>query len=288
MSMSISLVLPARARPWLDRGGRVSALKLLTFVALFAPLLWIILQWRLNWLGSKPVTEAIHQTGLWSVRFLLVTFAVTPLRFIGAWPKLFLVRRMLGLAALAYALLHLVLYVVQEAYNIPHVIAEIVLRFYLTIGFVALLALVALGVTSTDAMISRMGHVWHLLHRAMYAVIPVALLHFFIQSKIDVTEAVLMAGLFFLLLLYRLARRSGYELTPLALLAIAVVGGLATMATEGIWYGAATGVPALAVLKANFDVSYTIRPGWWVMLAGATLAGLRACRPAPSRRRARA
>ena len=80
---------PVFLTPWLDRAGRLSPHKLLTFIALFGPALWIIVQWRFSWLGSKPVTEAIHQTGLWAVRFLLLSLAVTPLREIydGAYAR---------------------------------------------------------------------------------------------------------------------------------------------------------------------------------------------------------
>lgn len=284
---STAPIRPTFSWPWQDRAGRLSPLKLVTFVGLFLPAAWIILEWRFNWLGAKPVTEALHQCGLWAVRFLCMTLAVTPFRFIGNWPKLFLVRRMLGLAALAYAVIHILLYVVQEAYDIPKVLWEVVLRFYLTIGAVALIGLIALGATSTDAMIRRLGALWHRLHRVIYALVVLALIHFFIQSKIDVTEAVLMAGLFGLLMIYRLMRRFGVSYDWLRLGVAALIGGALTMATEALWYGLATGVPGTAVLRANLDFSYVIRPGWWVLGAGLCVALLPLVRPQkPARRRA--
>ncbi|OJY35815.1 MAG: hypothetical protein BGP06_02915 [Rhizobiales bacterium 65-9] len=270
--------------PWRDRAGRLSPLKLVVFLALLLPGLWILLQWRLDWLGSKPITEALHQCGLWAARLLGVTLAVTPFRYIGNWPKLFLVRRMLGLGALAYAILHVSLYVVQEAYDVPHVLSEIVLRFYLTIGAIGVVGLIILGATSTDATIRRMGAAWHRLHLLIYPISALALLHFFIQTKINVYEAVLTTGLFVLLILYRLMRRFGLAYTPLSLLAAAAAGGALTMAIEALWYGLATGVPGLAVLKANLNFDIAIRPGWWVALAGAGVALLRLARPAPPSR----
>lgn len=285
MTATAAALRPSVIAPWRDRAGRVSWLKLATFIGLFAPLVWIIAQWRLGWLGPKPATEALHQAGLWSVRFLTLTLAVTPLRFIGNWPRLFLVRRMLGLAALAYVLLHVALYVVQEAYDIPKVLWEIVLRFYLTIGAVAVICLIALGATSTDAMVRRLGAAWHRLHSLIYPIAAIALLHFFIQSKIDVTEAVLMMGLTLLLLIYRGMRRVGTGYSGWTLAAAAIVGTIATMLIEAAWYGLATGAPGLAVLKANLDFSYVIRPAWWVGAAGLLVAALKIARPTPKRAR---
>jgi sulfoxide reductase heme-binding subunit YedZ len=87
---------------------------------------------------------------------------------------------------------------------------------------------------------------------------------------------------------YRLMRRFGIGYSPLWLAAVAVLGAPATMLLEAAWYGAATGVPPLAVLKANLDFSFTIRPGWWVGLVGLAVAGLRLLRPAPNKTRTRA
>lgn len=280
---------PARPRlslsaPWRDRAGRLSLLKAIIFAGLFIPALWIMLQGSLGWLGAKPVTEALHQCGLWAVRFLGFSLAVTPLRFIGNWPKLFLVRRMLGLAALGYVVAHLALYLVQEAYDVPHVLWEIVLRFYLTIGAIAVVGLIALGATSTDAMVRRLGETWNRLHRLVYVIAALALLHFFIQTKIDVYEAVLTTGLFGLAMIYRLMRRFRIAYTPWSLTGAAILTGFLTMAIEASWYALATGVPGLAVLKANLSFDIAIRPGWWVMLAGLCVAALKIARPSPPAR----
>ena len=148
----------------------------------------------------------------------MMSLAVTPLRRIANWPKLILVRRMLGLTALFYALdasdaLH-----IDLKLDIYRVVTEIALRFYLTIGFVALLALIALGSTSTDAAIKRLGRNWNRLHKIVYSIGLLAAFHFFIQSKADVYEPTLMAGFFLLLMFYRLAHWRGFSLTsPLVL-----------------------------------------------------------------------
>ncbi len=271
--------------PWLDRAGRLSWLKLVVFAALFAPGLWIALRFAQGALGPKPVTEAIHRTGTWAIYFLLLSLAVSPLRRLGAWGKLIAVRRMLGLAVLAYACAHLTLYVVDEHGNIVRVVSEIVLRFYLTIGFVALLGFAVLGSTSTDGMIRRLGPGrWNRLHSVVYGLGLLALWHFALQSKLDVTQPVLMAGLFLLLMGYRVLQARGLAETVWALLALSVAAALGDAMVEAGWYRIVNHVPMERVLEANFDFSDTLRPAWWVLIAGLATVALRLARPLWARR----
>jgi methionine sulfoxide reductase heme-binding subunit len=263
--------------PWLDRAGRLSVLKLAVFLAVLGPGLWVAGLWATGGLGPKPVTEAIHQTGDWSLRLLVATLAVTPLRRIGAWPKLILVRRILGLAALGYALVHLSLYALDQAFDLARVASEIVLRFYLTLGFAALLGMAALGATSTDAAVRRMGPAWHRLHRAVYPIAVLALVHMTLQSKLDVTDAILWSGLFGLLIGHRGLHRAGLAEKPWALPGLAVAAALLTAGLEAGWYALATGVEAALVLAANLDFA-EIRPGWWVLAAGMALSLVAAAR----------
>ena len=270
------MMLPlALAPPWNDRAGRFSALKMAVMLACLAPALWLAVQAGAGWLGTKPVTEAIHQSGDWAVRFLLVSLAVTPLRHVAQWPQLISVRRMLGVTALGYALLHLGLYAVQQSFDVVKIASEIVLRFYLTIGFVALMGLIVLGLTSTDAMIRRLGaQQWNALHKIVYGLAVLALVHFFLQSKLDVTQPVLMAGFFFWLMGFRLMRRFKLSISGISLGLLAVAAAMLTALVEAGWYAGMTGAGALQVLAANLDFGLTIRPAWWVLAAGLGLAGL--------------
>ena len=127
------------------------------------------------------------------MRFLLLSLAVTPLRRIANYPKLILVRRMLGLTVLAYGVVHLGLYVVDQNFILSKVVSEIVSRFYLTIGFVALLGLTVLGITSTDGMIRRLGKAWPRLHKSVYLIAILGLIHYYLQAKIDVSDPVYVA-----------------------------------------------------------------------------------------------
>lgn len=260
--------------PWNDRAGRLSALKLATLAGAILP--GLVLAWWLatGTAGAKPVTTAIHTTGDWAIRFLIISLAVTPLRRIAQWPKLHQVRRMLGLTALVYALIHLMSYVVEQAFDLGQVASEIVLRVYLLIGFVALVGLALLGATSTDAMIRRLGRNWNRLHAIVYPVAALGILHFFMQTKIDVWQPTLMAGFFMLLMACRIAPRAGFALSPLNLAILAALAVPATMAVEYLWYALATGVPAERVFLANFAFGVAIRPSWWVGLAGLGLAAI--------------
>lgn len=269
--------------PWCDRQGNFSTLRLAAFLVTLLPALLILYAAWTHQLGSKPWTEAIHRTGTWAVRLLILSLAISPLRRLLEWGKLIGVRRMLGLSVMAYALGHLALYCIDMAFDWGLIVSEIVKRFYLTIGFVALLGLVALGITSTDGMIRRLGKNWQRLHNLVYPIAAVALLHFALQSKIDVTEPVLMCGLFVLLLFYRgMFRRKLKPSLPL-LIGLAVLAGLATALLEAGWYAVASGVAPWLVLQANADIlTYwdyaSIRPAHWVALAGIAVALVRAVR----------
>lgn len=269
-----------RLLPWYDRTGHFSALRLAVFAAVLAPALWLVIATFEHALGPRPDTEAIHQTGLWAVRFLAVTLAVTPLRYATRFNRLAGLRRMLGLSVLFYALLHLGLYGLSLHGNLPRIASEIVLRLYLTIGFVAFCGLVALGVTSTDAMIRRLGaQRWGLLHKTVYVIAALGTVHFFMQSKLDVSEPIIMAGIFALLLAERLSRRLVGDLSVPAQCALAGAAALATAGGEALWYSHKTSAPILMILSANLDFSYTVRPAWYVLAAGAVLVIARLARP---------
>jgi len=223
-------------------------------------------------LGSRPVSAAIHFTGLWALRFLWLSLLVTPLQRLFDWPKLFFARRILGLAALAYALMHLGLFVVDQ--GVAKAAQEIVLRVYLVIGATALAVLLALGATSFNRAIRAMGQMrWKRLHRLVYPAAVLAVVHFFFQSKLDVTEPTLMAGILIWLfgcrLLFGVVKRPG----ALALGGLAAASALLTAWAEMAWYGLMTRVDPWRVWEANFSFVLGPRPAWWVLAGGLALAG---------------
>ncbi len=274
--------------PWTDRKGRFDALRAGCFTLVLVPAAILAFQAFAHQLGSKPWTQAVHDTGTWALRILVITLAVTPLRRILDWNRLIGIRRMLGLSALAYALAHLSLYCIDLAFDWGLIVSEIVKRFYLIVGITALTGLVALGATSTDGMIRRLGSArWQLLHRLVYLIAMLGLFHFALQAKIDVTQPVLLAGLFALLMAYRGVNRLGIPLSFGSLALTALGAGLATALTETAWYAFATGASAWLIFQANADIVVyqdwtALRPGHWVALVGLGLAFVHLWRrPAP-------
>jgi sulfoxide reductase heme-binding subunit YedZ len=260
--------------PFTDRTGSFSWLKTLTLAGLAAPAFYIAYRYWASALGPLPVKAALLECGLWAVRFLIITLALTPAQRILNWPKLALVRRMTGIGAFSYAATHFTLFIVNSKFDLGFVASEIVLRFYLTIGFVALFGFCLLAATSTDWAIRKLGRRWKQLHRIVYGIAGLALLHFFMQSKIDVSQATMMAGFFFTLMIYRLAIRRRIALSAATLAWCAAAGSLATALAEFAWYRLATGVDAWRIAEANFMVAYGLRPAAIVLLAGLGVAAL--------------
>lgn len=258
--------------PITDRTGRFSPLKTVALVAFMAPAVSLVIRYGLQDLGPLPVKEAIHVSGLWAIRFLIGTLALTPAMRISNWPKLALIRRMTGVASFAYALLHFALYIGSAKFALGFVVTEIASRFYLLIGFTTLVGLSLLAATSTDAALRRLGRHWKQLHRIVYGLAILGSWHFFLQSKIDVSEATLMLGLFLLLMLYRLAiwRRLGLSAPVLA--GAAAAGAALTAVLEFAWYGLVTGVDPWRIAAANLMLNYGIRPAVGVFLAGLAIA----------------
>lgn len=243
-------------------------------------------------LGARPLIQVIHFVGDWAIRLLLLSLAVTPARRLFNAPKLLLTRRTLGLGAAALIGVHFVVYLVDVG-NLATAASEIVLRIYLTIGFVAVLAFAALSATSWDGAIRRLGATrWNRLHQLVYPATALALLHFFMQQKLDVTQPVLMTGLFVWLMGWRVLQAYGRGTGFLNLLALAAASGLLTALIEAGWYAAATGIDPVRVLQANLSFAYAISPSWWVAGAGLAVAVLSdialRLRPLPVRRTARA
>ncbi len=276
--------------PWNDYSGRLSPLKLVVFVALFIPAGWVLFAYGFGLLGARPLNEAIHQIGLWTIRLIFLALAVTPLRHILQSPQLILIRRMIGVAAFAYVLIHFLLFAASEMFDLEKVASEIVHRVYLTIGFAALLGLAALAATSTDGMIRRLGGKrWQLLHRLVYAIAVLAVIHYCFQSKLDLWEPTIMAGLLgwllgYRLLLWRFGKRGHLALPWVGALSLAAEVG--TALGEALYFRLAFHADLARVLEANFSSQTGIRPAVIVLAVGLAIAAAGALRAitAPSTR----
>jgi sulfoxide reductase heme-binding subunit YedZ len=258
---------------WRDRRGDVSVLRIVTLLVLITPVIIALVDAQAIARGARPINDLIHRTGYWALIFLLASLAVTPLRRIARFGGLINVRRMIGVAAFCYAAAHIGLYVADQMYDLAKVASEIARRVYLTIGFTALLGLAALAVTSTDGMVKRLSaQVWQRLHQVVYVIASLALIHYFQQTKADVSVPTLTAGVFGWLIGYRLLiklKRTRGEPSPWSLLALSVTVAVLTFLFEAIGIGLVFNVSPLRVLETAFDFDpATIRPGWFVLGAG--------------------
>lgn len=169
----------------------------------FALLLWNATQGRL---GANPIEAITHNTGDWALRFLLITLAVTPLRRLSGWHALIRLRRMLGLFAFFYALLHLSTWLVlDQFFDLQAMIDDIIDRPYITVGMASFVILAVLAATSTNGMIKRLGgRAWRRLHRLVYVAAVGGVLHYLWLVKADIREPVIYGSILFVLLAYRL------------------------------------------------------------------------------------
>jgi sulfoxide reductase heme-binding subunit YedZ len=189
-------------------------LKPLGFIAALGPMAWLAWHgWVLSQapgsdaLGADPVKTIQVTTGLSTLVFLLLTLAVSPVRKLTHYGELIRVRRMLGLFAFTYALLHAVTYFVFDQSLDPGLIwADTVKHPRIAVGFVAFLLLIPLAVTSTDKMIRRLGKRWGRLHRLIYVATALSVLHYLMVQKLDIREGLIYFAVFGGLMLFRLRR----------------------------------------------------------------------------------
>jgi methionine sulfoxide reductase heme-binding subunit len=259
---------------WNDRQGRFSPLKSATLALALVPAVVIAYWFFTGALLPLSIKNALHLVGDWAVRFLILTLALTPLQRIFNYPKLAMVRRMLGVTAFAYALSHFILYIININYDLNMLVSEITHRFYLTIGFIALLGLSALAATSFDSAVRKLGAKWKTLHRIVYGLAALALFHYFIQSKLDVSAATLMAGFFIFAMTLRFMISRRVALTPLSVVYASAAATALTMLTEYSWYGLATGVKPFKILMANFMVGHGLRPAIIILITGLVISAL--------------
>ena len=259
---------------WRDSAGRLSPLRIAVLAFLCVPVAIAIADFNTEGFGARPLNNVIHRAGYWALIFLMTSLAISPLRRIARFHQLVDVRRMIGVGAFVYAASHICLYTADQMFDLWKVASEIALRLYLTIGFVALLGLAALAVTSTDGMVRRLGGKrWQRLHSIIYGIGLLALIHFFQQTKADVAVPTFVAGLFGWMLGYRLLtkfRHTRGEPPAWMLLALSAVIAALTFIAEAVGIGIAFNVSPFRVLQTAFDFDdlTMIRPGWLVLGAG--------------------
>jgi sulfoxide reductase heme-binding subunit YedZ len=187
------------------------AAKPVLFAAALGPLAWLVWGAIANTLGANPAEALIRSTGDWTLRLLCLTLAITPLRQITGWHALARLRRMLGLFTFFYGLLHFLCFAwLDMGFDVPAILADIPKRPFILVGTAALLLMLPLAATSFNRAIKALGAArWQALHRAVYAVALLALLHFFWMraGKNDFAEWSIYAAVLAVLLGWRVWRR---------------------------------------------------------------------------------
>jgi sulfoxide reductase heme-binding subunit YedZ len=187
------------------------AYKPLLFLACLVPLAWCIagvLGLAVPSLGADPQRKVLGVLGHTALNLLLITLTVTPLRQLTGNANLLRLRRMLGVFAFSYALLHFVTYVgAIQGFSWSLIVKDIYKRPYITIGFAALLLLLPLAITSTNGMMRRLKRRWQSLHRLIYLIAMLGVWHYWWQVKKDIREPLIYAALLAVLLGWRLWRR---------------------------------------------------------------------------------
>jgi sulfoxide reductase heme-binding subunit YedZ len=222
--------------------------KIPVFALCLTPLL--LLGWR-GWhqdFGANPIEFITHATGDWTLRFLAITLAITPLRMLLRWPDLIRFRRMIGLFAFFYGCLHLVTYLwLDQFFDVSAILKDIAKRPFITVGMTAFSLMVPLALTSTTGWIRRLGGKrWQMLHRLVYVSAVAGVVHYYWLVKSDVRKPVFYGAIVAVLLGYRAVRaamrrlgdkakgRRGDKATGrLGDRETARSGGLATRRTDG-------------------------------------------------------
>lgn len=181
-------------------------IKRIVFIVALLPFVLLVMGVFQNSLGADPARTLALDSGRWSLRFLLASLAITPLRELFGLSILAPLRRSLGLYALFYASLHFLVYVIfLLELRWSEIGSDILERPYITVGFTAFLILIALGITSSKSMVRRLGKKWKALHRFVYAAAILSIIHLTWILRTDLFDAVIYGSILLLLLLYRVA-----------------------------------------------------------------------------------
>jgi sulfoxide reductase heme-binding subunit YedZ len=180
------------------------AAKPAAFVACLLPFVWLVFRTLTGRLGINPVEDLELTTGIWALRFLVFSLAVTPIRRLTGWNRIIQYRRMLGLSAFFYASLHVAIYIgVDQFFAFDLILKDIVKRPFITMGFTAFVLMIPLAVTSTKGWIRTLGRRWQLLHRLVYVSAIAAAVHYLWKVKVMIGSPVYYATGIAILLAFR-------------------------------------------------------------------------------------
>lgn len=184
------------------------AMKPAVFIAALGPLAWLVYNAWLGELGANPIETITNTTGIWTLRFIVITIAITPVRWLTKWNLIINFRRMLGLFAFFYGSIHFMIYfVLDRSLMFDGLWEDIVKRPYITMGFTGFVLMIPLALTSTKGWIRRLGgQRWNLLHKLVYFTAILGVIHYWWKVKLDVTDPMVYAAMVGVLLGARFVR----------------------------------------------------------------------------------
>lgn len=179
-------------------------IKPILFVVFLIPLAWLVWGAISDTLGANPVEVLTRETGNWVLRFLLITLSITPARKVLNWLWLIKLRRMLGLFVFFYAVIHFLTYIwLDQFFDLNEIIKDIIKRPFITVGFTAFVLLIPLALTSNKMMIRRLKKNWEKLHKLIYVIAVLGVLHFVWLVKADYLQPIIYGLILLALLFYR-------------------------------------------------------------------------------------
>ena len=180
------------------------AAKVLVFTASLTPLVWLVVRTLTGRLGINPVEDLELTTGIWALRFLVITLSVTPVRRITGWNRVIQYRRMFGLFTFFYVCVHFAIYIgLDQFFALGAIVKDVVKRPFITMGFTAFVLMIPLALTSTKGWIRRLGRRWQALHRLIYICGVCAAIHYLWKVKVMIGSPVYYAIVIGLLLGFR-------------------------------------------------------------------------------------
>ena len=259
--------------PWRDRRGRLSWLKAATLALVSVPGLWLAWKYVAGEVGPRPLVFLIYHSGVWATWILLLSLAVTPARYLLGWSQLITVRRMVGVAGLTYTVIHTIIYLALDRFDWAFIANEIATRLTIIVAIASTVGLVALGATSFDAAIRKMGtRAWNQLHYVAYPAIGLAVLHWDLSPGSVGGVPFLASGMFIWLMGWRVLHRFDKGRDPLALSGLAVASSAATFVFEIAWLAWWQAIPPAETISFAFDLALGPDPAWCMLIIGFAVA----------------
>ena len=282
--------------PWQDGELGFSWLKASTLALMFVPAISLVHDLATGEFGPVPLGGLTYWSGVWATAILMLALAITPASTIFLWRRLIIVRRMIGVTALAYTIAHIIIYFALRFWNFAFIVNEIVTRLSLIVATISTIGLIALGATSVNAAVRHMGAKgWQQLHNAVYVVTALALLHYLLSPGLF-PDQFLMSGIFFWLMVWRVVDQRGKGTNAAALALLAVASCIFTAVLEVGWIWAFRGYALREIFSIYFTSILGIPPVWTILALGLLIAAaafaqqvlrLRGISPSPSSGRAR-